>query len=89
MKLNLNLEIEIFKNNPTPAHIVEMMKSSIDDKGRIRIPLELRKKLGLTSGVDINFSVINNILLIKKVLSPEEFIEASKKINKSKNFKYP
>ena len=60
-----------------------MMKSSIDDKGRIRIPLELRKKLGLTSGVDINFSVINNILLIKKVLSPEEFIEVSKKINKS------
>lgn len=62
---------------------MEKIKTSIDEKGRITIPQELRKKLGLTPGTNINFSVINDVLLIKKVISPDEFIEISKEINKS------
>ena len=58
------------------------MKASIDEKGRITIPQDIRKKLDLTPGTNINFSVINNILLIKKMISPDEFTEVSSKINK-------
>ena len=58
------------------------MNASIDEKGRITIPQDLRKKLGLTPGTRINFAIINNNLLIKKMISPDEFIEVSRKINK-------
>jgi len=58
------------------------MKASIDEKGRITIPQDLRNKLGLTPGTNINFSVINKILLIKKLISPDEFTEISNKIGK-------
>ncbi len=58
------------------------MNASIDEKGRITIPKDLRKKLGITAGTNINFAVINNNLLIKKMISPDEFTEVSSKINK-------
>jgi AbrB family looped-hinge helix DNA binding protein len=59
------------------------MKVSIDEKGRITIPQELRKKLGLTAGVELNLSIINDFLLIKKVLSPKEFEKLSNNISES------
>ena len=59
------------------------MKVSIDEKGRITIPRELRKKLGLTAGVELNLSIIKEFLLIKKVLSPKEFEKLSDNISKS------
>ena len=61
---------------------MDRLKASIDEKGRITIPQDIRKKLDLTPGTNINFSVINNILLIKKMISPDEFTEVSSKINK-------
>ena len=61
---------------------MDLLKASIDEKGRVTIPKDLRNKLGLTPGTNINFSIINNILLIKKLISPDEFTEISSKINK-------
>ncbi len=59
------------------------MKVAIDEKGRITIPQELRQKLGLSPGVELNLFVIKNILLIKKVITTEEFETLSKNISKS------
>jgi AbrB family looped-hinge helix DNA binding protein len=59
------------------------MKVSIDEKGRITIPQDLRKKLGLTAGVELNLSIINNFLIIKKALSAKEFNEFSDNISES------
>ncbi|MFX1285580.1 MAG: AbrB/MazE/SpoVT family DNA-binding domain-containing protein [Promethearchaeota archaeon] len=59
------------------------MKVSIDEKGRITIPRELRKKLGLTAGVELNLSIIKDFLLIKKVLSAKEFENLSDNISES------
>ena len=59
------------------------MKVSIDEKGRITIPQELRKKLGLTAGVELNLSIIKDFLLIKKALSAKEFEKLSENISES------
>ena len=60
-----------------------LLKISIDEKGRITIPRELRKKLGLTAGVELNLSIIKDFLLIKKVLSAEEFEKLSDNVSES------
>ncbi len=59
------------------------MKVSIDEKGRITIPQELRRKLGLTAGVELNLSIIKDFLLIKKVISAKEFEKLSDNISES------
>ena len=59
------------------------MKVSMDEKGRITIPQELRRKLGLTAGVELNLSIIKDFLLIKKVLSAKEFEKLSDNISES------
>ncbi len=57
------------------------MKVSIDEKGRITILRELRKKLGSTTGVELNLSIIKDFLIIKKVLSAKEFEKLSDNIS--------
>ena len=59
------------------------MKVSIDNKGRITIPQELRRKLGLTAGVELNLSIIKDFLLVKKVLSAKEFEKLSDNVSES------
>ena len=59
------------------------MRVSIDEKGRITIPQELRRKLGLTAGVELNLSIIKDFLLIKKVISAKEFEKLSDNISES------
>ena len=44
------------------------MKVSLDDKGRINIPLKLRQKLGLKPGEEINLSIINTPFFLEKHL---------------------
>lgn len=58
------------------------MKVSLDDKGRITIPLELRQKLGLRPGQEINLSIINKHLLLRKSLSVDDFEGLSSSIRK-------
>ncbi|MFW9902977.1 MAG: AbrB/MazE/SpoVT family DNA-binding domain-containing protein [Candidatus Thorarchaeota archaeon] len=53
----------------------------MDEKGRITIPQELRKKMGLNAGVELNISIIKDFLLLKKALSAKEFIKLSDNIS--------
>jgi AbrB family looped-hinge helix DNA binding protein len=50
-------------------------ESKIDEKGRICIPSELRKKLGLNPGEKVIFQLDQNIIKIKKAVTPEEFTQ--------------
>jgi AbrB family looped-hinge helix DNA binding protein len=49
----------------------------MDSKGRIVIPDEVRKELGLTSGSRVRISVTedNSIIVMKSGLNPQEFIK--------------
>ncbi|MCK4848219.1 MAG: AbrB/MazE/SpoVT family DNA-binding domain-containing protein [Candidatus Heimdallarchaeota archaeon] len=58
------------------------MKVSLDDKGRITIPLVLRQKLGLRPGEEIILSIINKNLLLRKTLTVDEFKDLSSNIRK-------
>ncbi len=57
------------------------METTIDEKGRITIPQEIRNKLDLQPGSKIIFSVIENILLLRRAISPEEFDNISDQIS--------
>ncbi len=50
-----------------------MEDAVVDEKGRITIPIDYRNQLGLESGVKVAFSVINNMLIIRKVINITEF----------------
>jgi AbrB family looped-hinge helix DNA binding protein len=51
-------------------------ESIIDEKGRVCIPLELRKRLKMTSGEKVKFQVDDGKLIIIKTTTPEQFSEA-------------
>ena len=53
-------------------------ESKIDEKGRICIPAEIRKKLNLNSGEKVVFQIKDEKIIIRKTTTPEEFIEKSK-----------
>lgn len=76
------MTLTILINTPTKTHLVVVMKTALDDKGRITIPLELRKKLGLKPGEEINLSIVNKTLLLRKTLTVDEFKGLSNKIRK-------
>ncbi len=49
-------------------------EATIDDKGRIILPKEIRKSLGLSAGMKVKLNVESDRIIIEKVISPEEFI---------------
>lgn len=54
-------------------------ESVIDEKGRISIPANLRKRLNLIPGEKILFRIDEKEnLILQKTVSPEEFIEQAK-----------
>lgn len=55
------------------------VESTIDEKGRICIPAELRRKLNLKAGEKIIFQLNDNSLTLRKAIKAEEL---SKKVNK-------
>jgi antitoxin PrlF len=42
------------------------MKSSMSSKGQLTVPLELRKKLGLTAGTVVQFELRDGAVLMRK-----------------------
>lgn len=52
-------------------------ESKIDDKGRVCIPIEIRKLLNLKSGEKIIFQVQDDKIILRKSTSIEEFIKKS------------
>ncbi|MHA1105038.1 MAG: AbrB/MazE/SpoVT family DNA-binding domain-containing protein [Promethearchaeota archaeon] len=57
-------------------------ESKIDDKGRVRIPIEIRKLLNLKSGEKILFQVQDDKIILRKSISMEEFIKKSEEFSK-------
>ena len=53
-------------------------ESKIDEKGRINIPAEIRRKLNLKSGEKMIFQIKGEKIILRKVITPKEFIEKSK-----------
>ena len=47
-------------------------KSQIDDLGRIQIPREMRKKLGVNEGDTLQLTATGNIIVIEKCEGDEE-----------------
>ncbi len=54
------------------------LESKIDEKGRINIPIEIRKKMNLIPGEIMIFQIKGEKILLRKVITPKEFIEKSK-----------
>ncbi len=52
-------------------------ESKIDDKGRVCIPNEIRKRLNLKVGEKILFQVQEDKIILRKSVSMEEFVKKS------------
>ena len=52
-------------------------ESKIDNKGRVCIPIEIRKLLNLKSGEKILFQVQDDKIILRKSTSMEDFIKKS------------
>ena len=52
----------------------------MDEKGRICIPLEIRKQYDLKPGEKYLVRMENDKIILKKAISPDEFLRRSKKI---------
>jgi len=51
------------------------MSSTVDDKGRVIIPEDLRKKLGITKGSKVKVSLKEDNVLIASAVNSKQFIE--------------
>lgn len=52
-----------------------MSSITVDAKGRIIIPEELRKKLGIRKGTKVKVSLKQNQVIITSIVDPKKFIE--------------
>jgi len=58
-----------------------LSESTVDAKGRVVIPEEIRKKLKLAEGTKVRITLegeAGSVLVIKKGLEPKKFIELTK-----------
>lgn len=53
-------------------------ESKIDEKGRICIPIEIRKRLNIKSGEKLLFQIKNDKIILRKSTSMEDFVKKSK-----------
>ncbi len=51
------------------------LERSVGPKGQVVIPMDVRKKMGIKPGSDVVFEVEDSKIIIKKKLSPREFVE--------------
>ena len=59
------------------------MSITVDEKGRITIPRELRHKLGMEPGSKVVLSLAERTLLVRKVLDAAEFEAVAEKLSQS------
>lgn len=52
-----------------------MSNITVDDKGRIIIPEDLRKKLGIRKGTKVKVSLKRKQVIITSIIDPKKFIE--------------
>ncbi|MDA4129504.1 MAG: AbrB/MazE/SpoVT family DNA-binding domain-containing protein [Thaumarchaeota archaeon] len=53
-------------------------EATLDSKGRVLIPDEIRKKVGLTTGSRLRVSATGNAVVIRMRMEPEDFIGKTK-----------
>lgn len=58
-------------------------ESEIDEKGRIRIPKEIRVRLNIKSGEKLLFHIEGEKIILRKTTSIEEFVEMSDQFSKT------
>jgi AbrB family looped-hinge helix DNA binding protein len=51
------------------------MGSTVDDRGRITLPQELRDALGIRPGQDVRVERTERGILVRRASTPQEFIE--------------
>lgn len=56
------------------------IEAIIDGKGRVCIPAEIRKKLGLQPGEKVSFEVQEEKLIVRKTVTPREFRKTAEKL---------
>ncbi len=57
------------------------IESTIDEKGRVCIPVELRKRMNIKLGEKIFLQIKGNTIIMRKSTSVEEFIKKSKEFS--------
>ena len=51
-----------------------MHEATVDSKGRITFSKDVRQSFGLVSGIKVKIDVESDLIIIEKVISPDEFI---------------
>ena len=57
-------------------------ESKIDDKGRILIPIEIRKLLNIKSGEKLLFQIQEDKIILRKSTPMEDFVSKSEEFSK-------
>lgn len=60
-----------------------MSEAVMDSKGRVLIPERVRKKAGLVAGTKLRVSAHDQVITIRKSMSPEQFIRETKGVIKT------
>lgn len=66
----------------------ETFSTQLDSKGRITVPANIRKKLGLEKGDRVKFSVRTSRIRSKKVSSIDEALNFVKSFDSVENFSF-
>ena len=62
-----------------------MSESTLDSKGRLLIPENVRKKVGMNPGSKVKVSVQDGAVTIRKSVAPEEFIRKTEGVIKKRS----
>jgi len=54
---------------------IRMGKTKIDDRGRVTLPASMREEAGLTPGKDVKIEKTDKGILIKPLITKEDFLK--------------
>ena len=57
-----------------------MIKGKVGSKGELFPPKEIREQANLEIGQEVMFRVVNGILMVERIYSPEEILKRPKKV---------